>query len=218
MEVDNVYSTPVSNRSTTSLQNLADSDDEEEGYVNVEDGTSPNYLRLMATMSPPDGDGFSRSHSSGRRSPSPTSPPNYPPPLLPKKAQIYENSQEVVPSDSSMPNGAFRRVSTGSSSGTRLMPNVQSLPSMAPFERQQIYENSQELVSSTSPFIGGAFKRTYTDGMYQTSPQSPPISMSAMAEKRIYENTKEVAHTEDTEEDIYENDIPGMNQQAPWNS
>ena len=177
----NVYMTPSINHSSSSLQNLADDDENEEGYVYVEGSTSmsASYLRLMAAG----GDEIRRSSSTGRLSPCPRFPP---PPPPESDQQIYENSEEVVPR-TGISNGAFRRASTSS-------------PLLVPPEEQQIYENSCEVARSTSPMLNGAFRRTSTDGMHATSPlaQSPPISMSAPL-------------PDDNEDDIYENDLPGMN-------
>ena len=63
-----------------------------------------------------------------------------------------------------------------------------------------------------------------TNGMRSFSPRSPPIHVPAPQllddddEQQIYENSEEVVMGGEEEEDIddiYENDIPGMNQQSP---
>ena len=209
IEMDNVYTTPVHNMQNPTDSD-SDSDHEEEEYVNVEDGTSPSYLHLISSTLQ-DGEGFNRSFSGGRRSPSPKLP--LPPPPLPTATQIYENSQEVVPLGSSKTNGAFSYTSPGN---MELPTKVQTLPVRVASECQQIYENSQELVPSSSPVFNG---RTSTTNVVRSpSPRSPPISMSMEEDKRIYENSQGVMLLEDTGEDIYENDLPGMNQLSPENS
>ena len=203
LDADTVYTTPVSNRSTTSLQNLiSDREDEtkdDEEYVCV-DGTSAqtNYLALMAT----DNENMKRSLSNGMlpRSPSPSYRP--PPPPTAKKPNIYQNTQAVVV-PSGIRNTGFRRASAD---GRMSSP-----------EDQQIYENSVEAVPSPSPYTNGA---VFKDGIHSANLAQSPRSL-VPPEKQIYENSQEGVHLEDEEDtadDIYENDLPCMNQLAPNNS
>ena len=154
---DNVYTvaTPVSHRSTTSLQNLVTDDKE---YAIVDSSMSANYLNLGTSVSP-DGERFRRSSSGGRSPPSPL---------------------------------------------------------LSPQLGEQIYENSQEVTPSGSPLLNGAYRRTSTDRMQPASPLSPPL-LVPQDERQIYENSLEVMPLEDDEDedDVYENDIPGIRQQAP---
>ena len=224
LDKDNVYQTPASHPSSTSLQNLV-SDDEQ--YVEVEQGSAAaSYMQLLAR------DEEKRRYSSpGSRSRSPF--PEFPPPPPPsEKQQIYENSQEVaVPSVSS--SGVFRRTSTdGGHMHSRSASQLTSPTSLQSGGDDQIYENSQEIVPSSVPavlFSMGSLPRTsgMTNGMRSSSPRLPHIHVPAPQlpddddEQQIYENSEEVmmgAEEEEEEDDIYENDIPGMNQQPPPNS
>ena len=220
---DNVYQAPASHPSSTSLQNLVNDDDDEQ-YVEVEPGSAANYMHLMACNEEKVG----RTSSHGSRSRSPC--PEYPPPLPPsEKQQIYENSQEVaVPSVSS--SGAFRH--TSSPMHSQSASQLASPTSLQSGGDNQIYENSQEVVPSSVPlFSMGSLPRTsgMTDGIRSASPRSPRVHVTALPllddddEQQIYENSEEVMvegeeEEEDMEDDIYENDIPGMNQQYPNSS
>ena len=220
LDKDNVYQAPASHPSSTSLQNLV-SDNEQ--YVEVEPGSAAaKYMQLLAS----DVERVGRTSSTGSRSRSPC--PEFPPPKPPSdKQQVYDNSPGVaIPSVSS--SGAFRRISTdGGHMHSRSASQLASPTSLQSGEDDQIYENSQEIVPSSVPlFSAGSLPRTSgsTNGMRSFSPRSPPIHVPAPQllddddEQQIYENSEEVVMGGEEEEDIddiYENDIPGMNQQSP---
>ena len=236
-EKDNVYQAPSTHPSSTSLHNLVNDVDDDEQYVDVEPrSTAINYMHLMAG----DADekiGRSSSHVSRGHSPC----PQFPPPLPPsEKQQIYENSQEVVmPSVSST--GAFRH--TSSPMHSQSASQLTSPTSLQSGGDNQIYENSQEVVPSSVPmFTAGSLPRTMdgirsasprspvplpraVDGIQSASPRSPRLHITTPLlvagnhddEQEIYENSEEVMMEgeEDEGDDIYENDIPGMNLHYP---
>ena len=235
-EKDNVYQAPSSHPNSTSLRNLVNDIDDDEQYVDVEPGSvAINYMHLLAGDAD---DRVGKSSSQVGRGRSPC--PQFPPPLPPlEKQQIYENSQEVLPSSVSS-TGAFRHTSSPmhSQSASQLTSPI-SLQSEG---GNQIYENSQEVVPSSVPlalFTAGSLPRTMdgirsasprsplpraVDGIRSASPRSPRLHTTAPLlvagdyddEQQIYENSEEVTMEEDDDnDDIYENDIPGMNLHYP---
>ena len=217
-EKDNVYQAPSSHPSSTSLRNLVNDVDDDEQYVDVEPGSAAiNYMHLLAGDAD-DRVGKSSSHVGRGRSPC----PQFPPPLPPsEKQQIYENSQEVVPSSVSS-TGAFMH--TSSPIHSQSASQLTSPTSLQSEVGNQIYENSQEVVPASVPlFTAGSLPRTM-DGIRSASPRSPrlhataplPVAGNYDDEQQIYENSEEVTMEEDDDDDdIYENDIPGMNLHYP---
>ena len=213
LDKENVYQAPASHPSSTSLKNLV-SDDEQ--YVEVEGGSAAaNYMKLLAS----DEEKSGRTFSSGSRPRSPC--PEFPPPLPPsEKQQIYENSTEVtVPFAST--NEVFRRTSTDGGAIHLRSGSQLASPTLVQSGDHQIYENSQEVVPSSVPLFNGSFQHgSAMDGMRSASPCSPRMVSSQLLddeEQQIYENSEEVmmGEEEDMEDDIYENDVPGMNLSPP---
>ena len=201
MDQNNLYMTP-SNCSTSSLPKLVENEDR--GYINVDEETSAKYLTLVSPSSHKSDEFMRSSPSVGRRSPS----PSYPPPPPPAKRQAKGNGRGLSPSAS----GPIRRYSADETHSTNPPVPSQTLEA----SEQQIYENSQEIVTSTSPLFNGALRNTSgsSDRLLPGVSVSPPAPETTSQVNKIYENSQEFFMLEDSDEDdIYENDLPGMNQQ-----
>ena len=122
------------------------------------------------------------------------------------------------------PSGVVRH--TSSPMHSRSASQLASPTSLQSGADNQIYENSPDPVpSSTLPmFSAGSLPRS-VDHNRSASPRSPRVHATAPPlvvddddEQQIYENSEEVMMAEEEEgmeDDIYENDIPGMNQPYP---